>query len=166
MHRSIRPYSAAPLIGIRSHAETSWVCVCHREGGKKKTDYLLGCQTVSKPASPPNLSRDEARAEALKPRADRHRRSLPVFQNSSSCSFIEKLFFPACARDDSEVFVCLQLYMNWLCLGGFLFFFFLSQRLLGVESEKKAKSFSDFLRRFALEVATLRVFGGKFVRPV
>lgn len=144
MHRSIRPYSAAPLIGIRSHAETSWVCVCHREGGKKKTDYFSVVKPFQSPLPPPNLSRDEARAEALKPRADRHRRSLPVFQNSSSCSFIEKLFFPACARDDSEVFVCLQLYMNWLCLGGFLFFFFSHKGCWELRAKKRQNLFRIF----------------------
>ncbi len=98
-----------------------------RHGEKK---WLLLCsQTVSKPTLP-RLSRDEAHAEA-------EGRQTPkissCFPNSSSCSFREKLF-SLLAYDDSEVFLCLKLCMNFLCFyKGFW------------ELRAKAKSFQIFL---------------------
>lgn len=76
----------------------------------RKKWLLLCSQTVSKPTLP-LLSGDEAHAEA------EGRQTLKIsscFPNSSSCSFREKLFSPLVC-DDSEVFLCLKLCVNFLC---------------------------------------------------
>lgn len=120
--------------------------------GKK---WLLLCsQTVSKPTLP-FLSRDEAHAGA-------EGRQTPkissCFPNSSSCSFREKLFFPACVWRVWSLPLPQTLHELPLFL----------QRLLGVES--KGEIFSDFLMKISgaslLRVVALRIFGEKFLRLV
>lgn len=78
-------------------------------------------------------------------RAHRHRRSHPVFPNSSSCSFRGETFFlPACVCDDSEVFPLPQT-LHELPL--FL------QTLLGVESKGEIVFFFFSFQIFLMKIS-------------